>query len=248
MNAKRASEVRYIDRYMESFYDSLTQENLEIGMFLREASTAARAVGHKRVLDVGCGPSMLYWALFLDAAEEYHGLDVREDNMDSLRQETAEGLSGKMHPRYRDVSEHMLRMRGEVAHPEHFFISCCRRFRSLTAYDLQDRWPCEDGSMSVVMSVFGLDHVDSPEGFLASLREVRRVLEPGGRFVYTTLCETSSWSFEGEEAMCLHTTKESLEQDLQKAGFTNIHVERRAASTAVERDQGYKWMLFGWAE
>jgi hypothetical protein len=43
---------------------------------------------------------------------------------------------------------------------------------------------------------------------------------------------------------CLYLTADSLGAELRSVGFEQVAVERRAASTAIERDQGYSAMLF----
>jgi len=56
------------------------------------------------------------------------------------------------------------------------------------AADLGSGIPCEDGTVEVVLSVEGIEHLENPYGFL---RDVRRVLRPGGRLVLTTPNTTS---------------------------------------------------------
>jgi SAM-dependent methyltransferase len=51
------------------------------------------------------------------------------------------------------------------------------------AADLGAGIPCEDGSADVVLSVEGIEHLENPYAFL---RDIRRVLRPGGRLVLTT--------------------------------------------------------------
>jgi SAM-dependent methyltransferase len=46
-----------------------------------------------------------------------------------------------------------------------------------------ERLPFPDGSFDLVFSVWVLEHVDAPRAFV---REIRRVLAPGGRFAFVT--------------------------------------------------------------
>lgn len=241
---KLARDLSYIDAYLDEYYASLTRENLEIGQFLAQATTGLPELGRpRRVVDVACGPSALYWALFMDGFDEHHGVDAREENVEHVRKEVASAGEGKMPGRYRDVCESVVGAHPDPAHPH--FARVCGRFKSLVSGDLRGTWPFPDGFADAVTSIFGIEHLDAMEDFRHALAEVRRILKPGGRFVFVTLCMTGPWRFRGEPIHVLPLTEAALAQELRQAGFGDVSVERRAATTAVELDQGYDAMLFG---
>lgn len=233
----------HVEAYLTEYYDSLTDENLNIGRFLADAArprgTAARPA---RALDMGCGPTLLYWALFVDGYDEYHGVDASEDNVASLRRDIAAGITGRMHARYRSVCEHLFG--GIAGGPEARIKALCQRVLSVQIGDAAGSWAFPDGSMDLVTMIFALEVLASTEQLRHALGEARRVLRPGGRLVACTLCETTSWRVGDFVGSCLHLTRGSLAAELASAGFEEVSVERCAATTAVARQQGYTWMLF----
>lgn len=233
-----ATAADYINAYMDEYYDSLSEKNEEIGRFLYE-SQQARAPG--KLLDVACGPSAFYWSLFSPNVGEFHGIDVREDSIDYLRGILATSSEDGTAPRYHEVA----RWHGLVDVAATTFVQeTAKKFRQLTAHDITTRWPYEDASFAFVVSCFGMDHVETPEQFMAVLHEAQRVLETGGTLTLVTLCETQSWQCGDETFACLHTTAESLRVCAAKAGFHVEFLEERLATTAVDRAQGYEKMLF----
>lgn len=246
VKAKLARDLSYIDAYMDEYYASLTRENLEIGRFLAEAASGLPDLGApKRIVDVACGPSALYWALFMKGFDEHHGVDAREENMAHVRGEVAASAHGEMPGRYQDVCAAVAGSHPGPVHPH--FADVCKRFKSLVSGDLRSTWPFPDGFADVVTSIFGIEHLDTMEDFRRALGEVRRILKPGGRFVFVNLCMTGPWRFRGEPIHVLPLTESSLAEEVRRAGFGEVSVERRAATTAVELDQGYDAMLFGTA-
>jgi SAM-dependent methyltransferase len=234
----------HVEAYLAEYYGDLSDENLVIGRFLA-GSVPPADKRPTRALDVGCGPTLLYWALFFDGYDEYHGLEAGEDNVAFLRAEVRGGASGRMHERYRPICEHLGGARAP-AHQERFS-SLCRRVRSVERGDAAERWPYADGWMDLVTMVFSLEVLPTREAMLRALGEARRVLAPGGRIVVAALGETTTWRVGDYVGSCLRLTEGSLAASLGAAGFDQASVQKRAASTAIERDQGYAWMLFATA-
>jgi SAM-dependent methyltransferase len=238
--------LSHVDAYLAEYYGSLTEENLTIGRFLAGAARPRDDAGRpRRALDMGCGPTLLYWALFFDGYDEYHGVDAGEDNVASLRGDVALGRSSRMHPRYRPVCQHLDGLASGQRRPR--FRALCERVRHVALGDAGDTWAFPDGSMELVTMIFSLEVLASAAHVRRALAEARRVLSPGGRLCLCTLSETTSWRVGDYVGRCLHFTRESLEADLSAAGLGEVSVERRAATTAVACQQGYQWMLFATA-
>jgi SAM-dependent methyltransferase len=243
---RKAKSVSHVETYLDEYYGSLTEENLTIGRFLAGAARPREnALSPRRALDMGCGPTLLYWALFFDGYDEYHGVDAGEDSVASLRGDLVLGRSNRMHPRYRPVCQHLDSQDPGGQRPR--FRSLCQRVRSVAVGDAGGAWTFPDGSMELVTMVFSLEVLATTDRVRGALSEARRVLSPGGRLVLCTLCETTSWRSGDYVGRCLHFTRESLEADLAAAGFGEASVERRAATTAIACQQGYQWMLFATA-
>src|SRR3989338_1692886 len=100
-NQKRiiATEVDYLSHYMDEFYASLTVENEEIGTFLHESDYSGR------LLDVACGPSALYWAMFHPNVTDFHGIDAREDSIEHLKNLLHETAKGNVDARYTEIAK-----------------------------------------------------------------------------------------------------------------------------------------------
>jgi SAM-dependent methyltransferase len=243
---RAAKGVSHAEAYLDEYYGSLTEENLTIGRFLAGAAKPREdAVRPRRALDMGCGPTLLYWALFFDGYDEYNGVDASEENVASVRGDIVLGRSSRMHARYRPVCQHLDGLVPDGKRPR--FRSLCERVLSVAVGDAASTWAFADGSMELVTMVFSLDVLASTAHVRMALSEARRVLSPGGRLVVCTLCETTTWRVGDYVGRCLHFTRESLEADLSAAGLEEVSVERRAATTAIACQQGYQWMLFATA-
>ena len=237
-----AQEMNYLTAYMDEYYGNLSTENEEIGTFLRDSHVReAGDTGPKKLLDVACGPSSFYWALFLPDVTEFHGLDAREDSIVYLQNLVETAVQGDIEPRYLEIGTwHGF----DAPTAETHVRDVAQKYRNTSVHDIVKPWPYEDGSLNAVMSCFGIDHVETPEEFLHVLSEARRVLAPGGTLTLATLCETSSWHCGGATGACLFTTAESLRRDLEAVGFEVPFLEERKATTGLEMNQGYEKMIF----
>ncbi len=54
---------------------------------------------------------------------------------------------------------------------------------SVVEGDMQNRLPFKDGAFDIIISVEGIEHIDTQEYFI---QELRRVLKPGGRLILST--------------------------------------------------------------
>jgi SAM-dependent methyltransferase len=104
-----------------------------------------------------------------------------------------------------------------------------------TRYFRGARLPLSDGEAGTVLCTETLEHVGEPAAFL---RELRRVLSPGGRLILTVPF-AARWHFVPHDYW--RFTPAGLEQVLAQAGFCEIRVYARGGALTVA---GYKvWGL-----
>ncbi|MFO0648892.1 MAG: methyltransferase domain-containing protein [Polyangiales bacterium] len=243
MAASPESEAEhYLQPYLDAYYGSLTEENLEIGRFLHDVTRPRVHDRPTRALDVGCGSSMLYWGMFMQPYDAHDGLDGLPSNLDAVRAEIAKVRRGEVHDRYLEIG----RWFGDAG-PERL-VALCDRVGRLEAVDFASPWPFAAGSMELVTMLFAAECLPTFEALGAALAEARRVLNADGRLVIVSLCETTSWKINDYVGSCLRLTADLLGDALTRAGFVDVRAERRSAETAAAKDQGYHWMLFATAD
>lgn len=243
MSTTSSLEQLYGQPYFNEYYDHLSLENQEAGCFLMEATADLRGDGQPlRGLDVGCGPTMLYWSPFLCDLDEYHGMDGLAGNIETVLKERDHCLGGDIHPRYREVCDFRDRHVGAVMPGR--IERICARVRTVVQADMTSRWPFADAAMSLVTMIFCLEVLPDVDAVRRTLAEARRVLRAAGRLVIVTTADAEKWRIADYEVACQALKPELVAELLLAAGFTDIRSERRPACTAMERQQGYSWLLF----
>jgi SAM-dependent methyltransferase len=101
-------------------------------------------------------------------------------------------------------------------------------YRALdTRYFRGARLPLTDSEVGTVLCTETLEHIEEPAAFL---RELRRVLSPGGRLILTVPF-AARWHFVPHDYW--RFTPAGLEQVLAQAGFREIRVYARGGALAV---------------
>jgi SAM-dependent methyltransferase len=104
-----------------------------------------------------------------------------------------------------------------------------------TIYYTGDRWPLEDATADFVLCTETLEHVATPEVFLA---EMFRVLKPGGRALLTVPF-AARWHFIPYDYW--RPTPSGLDNALRRAGFGEVRVYGRGNTFTIAC---YKGMAF----
>lgn len=238
----------YRSAYMEEYYQTLTQENLDIGQFLMEAVREPRErFSSLSILDAGCGPTLSYWMPFFWPFDAYHGLDGRADNIDAVRGHVEQGKAGEIPLHLVQVCR-QLDTRFDGSGEARFFRALCERVGTLSAHDMQERWPYADRSFQVVVSLFGIECMEHQQDMLQAFQEARRLLEPGGRLICVSVANTNRWKVGPTWLRCVPIRAEDMERLFQQAGFGHWEVRLHPAVTAREQHQGYAEMIFAFAD
>jgi hypothetical protein len=94
--------------YWREYYSSLGHENRVAGEFLLEAATPLAAKGNLNILDAGCGPTVLYWAVFVPGANKIHGFDLNASNILAVQRWIDQAARGQFDEAHLEAASHAL--------------------------------------------------------------------------------------------------------------------------------------------
>jgi ubiquinone/menaquinone biosynthesis C-methylase UbiE len=86
--------------------------------------------------------------------------------------------------------------------------------------------PFDDGRFSAATSFTMLHHVPSPAAQDQLLKELRRVLRPGGVLIGVDSVESPEWWDLHVDDTCVPVNPETLPARLEQAGFVEVEVQR----------------------
>ncbi len=92
--------------------------------------------------------------------------------------------------------------------------------------------PFDDGRFSAATSFTMLHHVPSPADQDQLLRELRRVLRPGGALIGVDSVESPEWWELHVGDTCVPVNPDTLAERLASAGFVEVEVQRAAPEPA----------------
>jgi SAM-dependent methyltransferase len=165
--------------YWREYYSSLGHENREVGEFLLEAATSL-STARLKILDAGCGPTLLYWAVFIPGDDEVHGFDINRSNLQDNQRQIDDVQRGLFDAGLVEAARHAIRAMCATTTPEHHLADKARQVATLSVADLSQLWPYESEQFDLVQSCFALEALPDWTSFDAALGEARRVLRPGG--------------------------------------------------------------------
>jgi SAM-dependent methyltransferase len=228
--------------YWREYYSSLGHENRVAGEFLLEATPLAGGGGLK-ILDAGCGPTVLYWAVFVPGVNEIHGFDLNPTNIRAVACWIERASRGHFDDAHLEAASHALARQASPITPQQHLQDKARQVCSLGVADLSRRWPYEAGQFDLVQSCFAFECLPDWRSFDAALLEAHRVLRPGGRVALVNVAHGSAWNCGGQSLPLLSVTANGMREKLVAVGF-HVDVLRDVESTDLDwREQGYGNLL-----
>jgi SAM-dependent methyltransferase len=241
--AEDAQDVYASGAYWREYYNALGHENREVGDFLLEASGSLPAGAGLRILDAGCGPTLLYWAVFAVGRNEVHGFDLKPENVADSQRRIDQALRGVIDVGLLEAAGHAIRMQSGAVTPAQLVGDKARQVKSLRVADLSQPWPYETGRFDFVQSCFAMESLPDWATFDAALAEARRVLRPGGCLALVTESQAEGWICDDHHFRTLFVTRNDLHARLESGGFRVGSMREVESSDPSWRKQGYDSIL-----
>lgn len=192
----------------------------------------------------GCGPTILYWSLFVPAVTEILGFDGDCGNIVAARRTVQEAKDGQFRTAFVEAAEHARSCHGCGESVVALLKSRAQAVGKLRVGDLARPWPYRNGAFDHVISCFALECLRDWIEFDFALSEAFRVLRSNSAFVLVNVAETTNWNCGGIAVPILCVRESDLRQRLEGAGFANAATRQGAALDLSLRDQGYTHVLF----
>lgn len=238
-----AEDVFLSGAYLQEYYSSLGHENGEVGSFLLEAARSQSPTGGLKVLDAGCGPTILYWSAFLPGVNEVHGFDISPVNIAENKRRMAEVQCGVADEGLLEAASHAIRAMGVRTSPRFHLADKARQVASLRVADMTRAWPFEDGQFDFVMSCFALEQLPDWSALDAALGEAARVIRRGGSLAVVAGSQGTHWLCDKQRFATLFIVPDDLRKRLECAGLQVQTMCELDSADADWRDQGYSKVL-----
>jgi SAM-dependent methyltransferase len=234
--------------YWREYYAELGHENAAAGEFLHEVSEPLARAGRLRILDAGCGPTALYWTLFVPGSNQVEGFDLNPANIDSALQQIERAKRGQADDALCLAAEHALRLLAIGESTAIHIRKKAAQIRSLTVGDLTRPWPVADSQFDFVQSCFAFECLPRWEDFEFALAEVGRVLKPGGQLALVNVSGANEWHCNGVGFPTLNLTSDGMKDRVAKAGLQLLQCREVQSKDVSVRDQGYGSIILTSAE
>ncbi|HEY1382019.1 MAG TPA: methyltransferase domain-containing protein [Dongiaceae bacterium] len=229
--------------YWREYYTSLGHENREVGGFLAELTRELSPGGGLRILDAGCGPTVLYWSVFASGRNALYGFDLNASNIAHNHRCIEAARAGIIDAGLMEAARHASGLFGLTQSPEELVLEKARDVVGLKVANLAKPWPYADGKFGLVQCCFALEQLPDWGSFHAALLEARRVLQPDGRLAMVNTAYGKSWLCNRQHFETLYVTAEQLRWTIADAGFELEELREIVSNDTSWRDQGYGRML-----
>jgi SAM-dependent methyltransferase len=229
--------------YWREYYTSLGHENREVGEFLAELTRELSPGGGLRIIDAGCGPTVLYWSVFAPGRNSLDGFDLNASNIAHNHRCIEAACAGIMDAGLIEAARHAIGLFALTQSPEELVAEKARQVVGLKVANLAKAWPYADGKFDLVQSCFALEQLPDWASFHAALLEARRVLQPGGCLAIVNTAYGKGWLCDGQHFETLYVTAEHLRRTIADAGFELEELREIVSNDTTWRDQGYGRIL-----
>jgi ubiquinone/menaquinone biosynthesis C-methylase UbiE len=229
--------------YWREYYTSLGHENREVGEFLAELTRDLSPRGGLRILDAGCGPTVLYWSVFAAGRNSVDGFDLNPSNIADNHRRIDAVRAGIVDPGLIEAAQHAIGLFGLAQSPEELVEDKSRQVVGLKAADLAKTWPYADEKFDLVQSCFALEQLPDWTSYHTALLEARRVLQPGGRLATVNTAYGTGWLCDKQQFETLYVTADQVRSAIAETGFALEEMREIVSSDPDWRDQGYGRVL-----
>lgn len=229
--------------YWREYYTSLGHENREVGEFLAQLTRELSPAGGLRILDAGCGPTVLYWSVFAHGCNSLYGFDLNAANIADNHRRIEAARAGSVDSGLIEAAQHAIGLFGLAQSPQEVVAEKAHQVVDLKVADLARTWPYADGKFELVQSCFALEQLSDWASFHAALLEARRVLQPSGRLAIVSTAYGNGWLCGKQRFETLYVTDNHLRRAAADAGFAVEELREIASSDSSWRDQGYGRVL-----
>jgi SAM-dependent methyltransferase len=218
------STKSYIKRYMREEYSSIDSEIRLVGRLLFDNAKG-------KVLDFGCGPSLLYWAMFMQKATSIDGFDIVPENIGYLKALISRKRKPQIYGRLASyVQTELLRGKEEGLVEE-----CFAKVKGLKVGNILRPAPFE-GRYDTVTEIGCIGCVDTEAELLRAAGNMHTCLRKGGTAVFVNWSERRTArpeevpQFDGP----IPITKALFGRTFAKAGFHDVKLAYKRNGPAYE--------------
>jgi SAM-dependent methyltransferase len=229
--------------YWREYYSSLGHENRVAGEFLFDAVKPIAGGRRLRILDAGCGPTVLYWAAFLPGDNEIWGFDLNPSNIRVVDSWIERANRGQFDDAHLEAASHALSRQSSSLTPHEHLLAKAQQVRSVVVADLARQWPYETAEFDFVQSCFAFECLPDWRSFDTALAEACRVLRPAGRLALVNVAHGTAWNCDGQRLPLLSVTADAMREKLTAL---NLRVELLSDIESTDsdwREQGYGNLL-----
>ena len=234
--------------YWREYYAELGHENAAAGEFLREVAEPLMPIGGLDLLDAGCGPTVLYWTLFVPGQNRIEGFDLNPANIAHAQRQIEQAKLGTIDPALEIAARHAVDLFGLKISPAEHIRQKAQQIRKLAIGDLAKPWPCDKGRYDFVQSVFALECLPSWEKFDFALKQAAQALMPGGRLALVNVSRADEWHCNGMGFPTLNLTLDGMKRRIATTGLDLIEIREVESKDVSVRDQGYGSIILTAAE